>query len=60
MAGDPSSGGVITQGYNFCIDGTILTRFYNSVTLVWPILNKRLEIETHSGGTGDPGFERDL
>eukprot|EP00957_Ditylum_brightwellii_P157435 11982025-Ditylum_brightwellii.AAC.1 len=60
MAGDPCSGGVITQGYKFCIDGTLLQRFYESVTFVWPVLNQRLEIETYSGGTGEPGIERDL
>ena len=44
MAGDPSSGGVITGGYNFYIDGTALPRFYDPVTLVWPVLNQSLEI----------------
>eukprot|EP00957_Ditylum_brightwellii_P052884 4009780-Ditylum_brightwellii.AAC.1 len=52
MADDPSSGGVITGGYNFYIGGTLLPRFYEPVALVWP--------ETHCGGNGEPGVERDL
>eukprot|EP00957_Ditylum_brightwellii_P032102 2434435-Ditylum_brightwellii.AAC.1 len=60
MAGDPCSGGVITRGYNFYIDRTVLPRFYEPVTLVWLVFNQRLEIQTHSGSTGEPGVERDL
>eukprot|EP00957_Ditylum_brightwellii_P065694 4983015-Ditylum_brightwellii.AAC.1 len=47
-------------GYNFYIRGTILSRFYKPVTLVWPVLNQRLEVETHCGGDREPGVKRDL
>eukprot|EP00957_Ditylum_brightwellii_P092534 7046798-Ditylum_brightwellii.AAC.1 len=60
MAGSPGTGGVVTGGYNFYIDGTFLPRVYESVTLVWPVLNQRLQIETHCGGNREPGVERDL
>eukprot|EP00957_Ditylum_brightwellii_P046295 3513006-Ditylum_brightwellii.AAC.1 len=60
MAGDPCSGGVITWGYTFYIDGTVLPRFYKPATLVWPVLTQSLEIQNHSGGNGEPGVERDL
>ena len=60
MAGSPGTGGVVIGGYNFYIDGKFLPRFYESVTLVWPVLNQRLEIDTHCGGNREPGVERDL
>eukprot|EP00957_Ditylum_brightwellii_P156877 11940012-Ditylum_brightwellii.AAC.2 len=59
LTGDPSSSGVVTW-YNFYIGRILLPRFYNLVTLVWPVLNQRLEIETHSIGTGESGVERDI
>eukprot|EP00957_Ditylum_brightwellii_P146397 11146717-Ditylum_brightwellii.AAC.1 len=53
MAGSPGTGVVVIGGYNFYIDGTFLPSFYESVTLVWPVLNQRI-------GNREPGVERDL